>query len=146
MPSGSASSAFDLRLDRGRLGQHGRMRLGVLGHLFDRGDDPIAVDLDAPDVVAVAPRLRHEDAADPLALGQQVVRMPADDHVDVVLQLRRDAAVVPGRELVVVAEVREQDDERRAARAEVTRCLFALSSTSRRPKPQSSRRCGRTDP
>ena len=103
------------------------MELSVLRHGLDRSDDPVAVDLDPPDVIAVAPGLRDEDPADPFSAGKQVVRVRADDQVDVVLKLRCDPPVVPRRELMVVAEMREKENELCAARAEPVRCrLHAL--------------------
>ncbi len=82
----------------------------VLGHRNGAGAHAVLVDVDAADVLGVLAGLRDQYVADPLSLGKQVVRVPADDGVD----LRtgpRQAAVVDRRLGHVEPEVREDDDD-----------------------------------
>jgi hypothetical protein len=91
----------------------------------DRCRDFRSVDVDASDVLAEAACLRHEDRPDPLAFGKQVVRVRADDHVDLSLDevcepsIRRGRVAPGGHRLET--EMRQTDDQLGAALAKFTR-------------------------
>lgn len=58
------------------------MRRQVVGDRDQRGADLAAFDVDPAEVLGEAAGLRDQDRADPLAVREQVVRMGADNCVD----------------------------------------------------------------
>ncbi len=98
-PTGSASHCSRSRSQAAQLVEHGGVLRCVLGDRLDaHGDDTDAVLVhlqpDPAQVLAVPAGLRDRQALRAVALDEQVVGVPADDHVDQAAQRPAQAPVV----------------------------------------------------